>query len=84
MAEAHFGNKSPIMALVEKSNNELTVNRTLVVMTTNPGSSKNLSKLSATCRRLAALLFAPILKVTLGRSRFIDYSDVYVAYACTL
>ena len=48
------------------------MNKTLVVKTTNPGSSKKQSKLSVTCTIFAALLFATILKVTLGRTRFID------------
>ena len=48
------------------------MNRTLVVKTTNPGSSKNQSKLSVTCTIFPALLFATIVKVTLGRTRFID------------
>ena len=60
------------------------MNRTLVVKTTISGSSKNQSKLSVTCTIFPALLFATILKVTLGRTRFIDESDVYVAYARTL
>ena len=46
------------------------MNRTLVVKTTNPGSSKNQSKLSVTI--FPTLLFATILKVKLGRTRFID------------
>ena len=48
------------------------MNRTLVVKTTNPGSSKDQSKLSITCTIFPTLLFATILKVKLGRTRFID------------